>query len=83
MDPKTGKVLWEFTTRARVESSPAVSGGKVYIGSNDGRLYVLDAAKGTKLFEFEAGGPVSASPALAEGRVVIATQDGKVICLGS
>jgi outer membrane protein assembly factor BamB len=81
-DAKTGKSIWQFTTRARVESSPAVSAGRVYIGSNDGRLYVLGLAKGEKLFEFEAGGPVSASPALANGKVLIATQDGKILCLG-
>jgi len=78
-EAKTGKSLWEFTTRSRVESSPAVAQGRVYVGSNDGRLYVLDAAKGTKLFEFEAGSPVSSSPALGAGKVVIATQDGKGI----
>jgi outer membrane protein assembly factor BamB len=81
-EAKTGKPLWEFATRARVESSPAVAGGRVYVGSNDGRLYVLDVAKGTKLFEFDAGGPVSSSPALADGKVLIATQDGKIFCLG-
>ncbi len=36
-----GKTAWTFTTRARVESSPAIAGGRVYIGSNDGRFYVL------------------------------------------
>ena len=34
----TGKAVWTFTTRARVESSPAVAGGRVYVGSNDGRF---------------------------------------------
>ena len=29
-------------TRARIDSSPAVAGGRVFVGSNDGRLYALD-----------------------------------------
>ena len=76
----TGKELWTFRTRARVESSPAVAGGRVYVGSSDGRFYVLNLADGTKLWEFEAGAPVSASPALAAGRVVIGDQDGRLYC---
>ena len=79
---KTGKAAWTFTTRARIDSSPVVAAGRVYVGGNDGKLYVLDTATGTPLFDFEAGGPLSASPAIASGRLVIGSQDGKLFCLG-
>ena len=46
IDATTGKAAWTFATRARVDSSPVVAGGRVYVGSSDGRLYVLDAAIG-------------------------------------
>ena len=70
--PATGaEVIYRF------ESLPAV-----YVGGNDGKLYVLDAASGKSLFVFEAGGPLSASPAIASGRLVIGSQDGKLFCLG-
>ncbi|PYV41257.1 MAG: serine/threonine protein kinase [Acidobacteria bacterium] len=82
LNAKTGKVLWTFLTKARVESSPAVASGRVYVGSNDGRFYVLDLNKGTKLWEFLAGAPLSASPAIAAGRVVIGSQDGRLYCFG-
>ena len=42
IDAKTGKADWTFATRARVDSSPVIAGGRVYVGSSDGRLYVLD-----------------------------------------
>ena len=42
LDSKSGKALWTYMTRARVESSPAVAGSRVYVGSGDGRFYVLD-----------------------------------------
>src|SRR5437867_29457 len=80
---ETGKELWTFATRSRVESSPAIVDGRVYIGSNDGRFYVLDAANGAKLWEFTAGAPLSASPAIAQGRIVIGSQDGKLYCFGA
>ena len=77
-----GKELWSFTTRARVESSPAIAGGRVYVGSNDGRFYVLSLSDGSKVWEFNAGSPLSASPAIANGRVVIGAQDGRLYCFG-
>ena len=79
----TGKAIWTFTTRARVESSPVIAGERVYIGSNDGRLYVLNLATGAKLWEFNAGGAISASPALAAGRLVIGDQQGRIYCFGA
>jgi outer membrane protein assembly factor BamB len=77
-----GKAAWTFTTRARVESSPAIAGGRVYVGSNDGRFYVLNLSDGAKLWEFNAGAPLSASPAIANGRIVIGSQDGRLYCFG-
>jgi eukaryotic-like serine/threonine-protein kinase len=55
----------------------------VYVGSNDGRLYVLDLATGKRLSAFEAGAPITASPAIAGGRVVFGTDDGRVYALGA
>ena len=77
-----GKAVWTFTTRARVESSPAIAGGRVFIGSNDGMFYVLNLSNGAKVWEFNAGGPLSASPAIAGGRIVIGSQDGRLFCFG-
>jgi outer membrane protein assembly factor BamB len=77
-----GKAAWTFATRARVESSPAIAAGRVYVGSNDGRFYVLNLSSGAKLWEFNAGAPFSASPAIGRGRVVIGSQDGRLYCFG-
>jgi len=77
-----GKAIWTFVTRARVESSPAIAGARVFIGSNDGRFYVLSLTNGRKLWEFNAGAPLSASPAIANGRIVIGSQDGRLYCFG-
>ena len=40
-DPKTGRQLWTFATKGRVDSSPVVVGDRVFFGSADGRLYGL------------------------------------------
>ncbi len=77
-----GKAAWTFATRARVESSPAIAGGRVFVGSNDGRFYVLALTNGAKMWEFNAGAPLSASPAIANGKIVIGSQDGRLYCFG-
>lgn len=77
-----GKAAWTFATRARVESSPAIADGRVFVGSNDGRFYVLDLTTGAKVWEFTGGAPLSASPAVARGRIVIGSQDGRLYCFG-
>ena len=78
----TGEALWTFTTQARVDSSPAASGNRIYAGSSDGRLYVLDLDTGEKLWEFDTAAPLVASPAIAESRLVIGSEDGILYCFG-
>ena len=82
IDTRTGEALWTFMTRSRVDSSPASANGRVYVGSNDGRLYVLDLEDGKKLWEFEVGAPFSTSAAIADGKIVIGSQDGQLYCFG-
>ena len=82
LDRSTGKEIWSYTTRARVESSPLIAGNRVFIGSNDGLLYELDLVSGRKNWEFTAGAPLSASPAAARNALVIGSQDGVLYCLG-
>ncbi len=41
---------WKVSTRSYILSSPAVAKGVVYIGSNDGLLYALDAKTGKTLW---------------------------------
>lgn len=77
-----GKAVWTFVTGARVESSPAIVGERVFVGSNDGKFYVLNLNSGAKIWEFNAGAPLSASPAIANGRIVIGSQDGRLYCFG-
>jgi outer membrane protein assembly factor BamB len=80
IDRGTGKAVWTFQTRGKVDSSPLVVGDWVLVGSHDRKFYALDLATGRKLFEFAAGAAIAASPAVAEGRVVIANDEGDVFC---
>ena len=81
LDPKTGRSLWAFRTKARVNSSPVVVGKRLFVGSSDGRIYGLDATSGREVWRFEARA-VEASPAVAAGRMVIGAMDGNLYCFG-
>ncbi len=83
LERSTGKEIWAFLTKARVESSPLIAGNRVFIGSNDGLLYELDLMSGKKVWDFTAGAPLSASPAAAQGSLVIGSQDGILYCFGN
>jgi outer membrane protein assembly factor BamB len=89
LDRKSGKQVWKFATQGRVDSSPVVVGTRVFVGSGDGNLYVLDLARGTELTHFElatngkGARGISASPAVGEHCLVIGTNEGTVYCLGA
>jgi len=36
-----GEVSWSYTTGGGVHSSPAISGGRLFVGSKDGSLYAF------------------------------------------
>lgn len=81
IDRKDGKSKWTFLTKGRIESSPIVVGKRVYIGSTDAFLYVLDL-EGKLIQAIELDSDIVGSPAAAQGRLVIATQKGVIYCLG-
>ncbi len=41
------ELLWSFSTRGGVDSSPAVVDGIIYIGSNDDSIYALGVMSST------------------------------------
>ena len=82
VDPATGKELWSFATKQRVDSSPVIVGSRAFVGAADGRLYGLDLKSGKQVWEYQATGGFSGSPAVAEGKLVIATDRGVVYCFG-
>ncbi len=71
---------WQAQIGASV-SSVAKSGGRVFVGSKDGKLYAFDAFTGEKVWEFQTGGAVDSSPAVSGGKVYAASRDGNLYCL--
>ena len=59
------------------------AGGRVYVGSKDKRLYVLDLKTGQKRWEFRTAGKITAAPAIGRGVLVVGDESGLVYCLDS
>jgi outer membrane protein assembly factor BamB len=76
--PQFSKIKWKFHTNGRVYSSPAVSGGTVYVGSGDNNLYAVDQETGTLKWKFPTNSRVTSSPAVDAGAVFFASYDGNL-----
>jgi outer membrane protein assembly factor BamB len=79
--PNLTTVLWRFRAKARILSSPAISDGSVFFGSDDGRIYRIRATDGVQMWSYQTGGPVRSSPAVANGLVIVGSSDGFVYAL--
>lgn len=73
------EIEWSYETDGTIDSSPTVVAGTVYIGSDDGHLYALDAETGEESWSFEVGDEFGyASPTVVDGRVYFGNADGNV-----
>jgi outer membrane protein assembly factor BamB len=80
--PVTHDLLWRYNTMPDgadawiIDSSPAVVGGVLYIGSDDGHFYALDSASGTLLWTRTLGTFTVSSPAVVKGAVYVSVWEG-------
>ncbi len=83
LDRRSGAVLWKAATGRKVDSSPLVIGGAVYVGSDDKHLYAFDARTGKALWSFKTGGRVSSPPTYGEGLILVGSNDGYLYAFGA
>jgi len=81
VDLQSQQKRWEFETEGAVNSSPALVGTTIYVGSEDGRLYAVDVTTGEKLWDIITGGKITSSPAVADGTVYISSHDGNLYAI--
>ena len=89
-DAVNGNLLWRFKADDEsygiaagggrvhydVLSTPAASGGVVYIGTDSGYVNALDASSGELVWQFEVGSKVSGAPVFDAGLVYAASSLG-------
>lgn len=74
---------WSFHTGGPVRSSPAVVGGVVFIGSNDGKVYALNAATGALVWSRHVGTTIRSSPAVVAGTLYVGSSNHLLYALNA
>lgn len=67
----------------RFGSDVTVAGGRLYVGTHDGKVLAIDPGSGRRVWEFAATDAVLAAPAVADGRVVFGSFDHFVYALAA
>ena len=76
LDAVSGKRIWEFKTKGKIFSSPAVSGNNVVVGSSDYNIYCLNPENGRLRWKLTCGNSVLGSANIFKGIVYIGSSDG-------
>jgi outer membrane protein assembly factor BamB len=81
-DLKTGAKLWEKTLGTLQKGSPVLADGKLYVGTENGKFYILrPTATSVEVLDEDVLGnpqspePIVASPIVADGRVYVTSMD--------
>lgn len=78
-----GDVIWSYNIGGQLWASPAISNGRLYIGSTISNFYLYSfwASNGTYIWDSNLANHLYSSPAVADGKVVVNTDGGMVYCL--
>lgn len=79
--PGMGNVVWTYKTGGAVNDTPIVSGGIVYVGSNDGHEYALSESAGQITWSVPLDGSPSATAALSNKLLFVGSSTGTLYAL--
>jgi outer membrane protein assembly factor BamB len=75
------KLLWKFKTEAPTRSSPTVKDGRVFVGSDDGKIYCLNLSDGQEIWSFETEDSIEAAPCILDDSVYVGSSDSFLYAL--
>jgi len=81
----SNNVLWKFDTGSTIGASPTIVDGKVYIPSNSGSIYCLDAKDGSQIWvaSLTFRSIISSSIAVENNKLYFGSYNGYVYCLNA
>lgn len=86
LDARTGELKRMVDLHGAIDMAPLLAGDKVFVGSQSGVLYALDASTLTQRWAYDAGAALVASPAFSEnhgGMVLLLAEDRTVHALSA
>lgn len=78
-DPENKRGFFEAKQKALLNGAPVAGGKQVFYGSENGRLFALNAETGELNWQANVKGEIVASPALESNTVVVNTTSGNLI----
>lgn len=75
------KLEWSVATEGPVNSTAAIIGDTVYVGSADSHLHALDLKDGSTRWTFKTSGPIEASPLYLNGKIFIGDTFTNFYCI--
>jgi outer membrane protein assembly factor BamB len=79
----TNGLVWSYALEKHVLSTPAISGGLLFIADCGRKFHCLDAETGQPHWSHEIKGEVWASPLVADGKVFLGTRNGTFYIFGA
>ena len=80
--PSTNQILWTHALDSNA-NSPCVVNGVVYVSTEDGYVYAINATTNTQLWCFEADDDIYSSPTVVNGVVYVGSDDGYLYALNA
>ena len=80
---RIGDVRFSLQADGPIRSTPAIHGGRLYVGTARGTLYAADAKTGRILWTRATGGAITSSPATDGRSVYFSSRDGRVRSVGA
>jgi outer membrane protein assembly factor BamB/predicted nucleic acid-binding Zn ribbon protein len=79
LPPESG-FLWSLALSGTADSSPAIAGDQLYVGSGN-NLLAIDLKSHERDWVFETQGQVVSSPALSDAAVYVGSDDGRLYAI--
>lgn len=76
-----GTLAWKVGIEENISGDIAVSSGKIFFGTENGRFLCLDADSGEFLWEVKAEGPIYSRPAVINDMIVFGCDDKRLYFL--
>ncbi|MCH2206142.1 MAG: PQQ-binding-like beta-propeller repeat protein [Lentisphaerales bacterium] len=72
------KLKWKFQTEGPIKGTAVITQQKVFIGSEDSKIYCLNTIDGKEIWSTKLSDIVESSPLILDGDIVIGTADGNL-----
>ncbi len=83
LQPETGRMAWEISTKKAITAGPEVKEGKIFLGTHEGEVLAYQEKAGEFLWQANFSGAILAAPVAANGIAFVHGLDDSVVALST